>query len=86
VGLDGMLGFYHQPHFGRPSLALDLMEEFRPVLADSTVIGALNNGVIQSNDFLRAAGSVALTQPARKGPRMPKSSDQSGGRSRGLMA
>lgn len=66
VGLDGMLGFYHQPHFGRPSLALDLMEEFRPVLADSTVIGALNNGVIQSSDFLRAAGSVALTQPARK--------------------
>jgi CRISPR-associated protein Cas1 len=66
VGLDGMLGFYHQPHFGRPSLALDLMEEFRPVLADSTVIGALNNGVIQSSDFVHAAGSVALTQPARK--------------------
>ncbi len=66
VGLDGMLGFYHQPHFGRPSLALDLMEEFRPVLADSTVIGAVNNGVIQSSDFIRAAGSVALTQPARK--------------------
>jgi CRISPR-associated protein Cas1 len=66
VGLDGMLGFYHQPHFGRPSLALDLMEEFRPVLADSTVIGALNNGVVQPSDFLRAAGSVALTQPARK--------------------
>jgi CRISP-associated protein Cas1 len=66
VGLDGMLGFYHQPHFGRPSLALDLMEEFRPVIADSVVIGALNNGVIQTNDFVRAAGSVALTQPARK--------------------
>ena len=66
VGLDGMLGFYHQPHFGRPSLALDLMEEFRPVLADSTVIGAINNGVIQASDFVRAAGSVALTQPARK--------------------
>jgi CRISP-associated protein Cas1 len=66
VGLDGMLGFYHQPHFGRPSLALDLMEEFRPILADSTVISALNNGVIQSQDFVRAAGSVALTQAARK--------------------
>jgi CRISPR-associated protein Cas1 len=66
VGLDGMLGFYHQPHFGRPSLALDLMEEFRPILADSTVISAINNGVIQSSDFIRAAGSVALTQPARK--------------------
>jgi CRISPR-associated protein Cas1 len=66
VGLDGMLGFYHQPHFGRPSLALDLMEEFRPVIADSVVIGAINNGIVQTNDFVRAAGAVALTQPARK--------------------
>jgi CRISPR-associated protein Cas1 len=66
VGLDGMLGFFHQPHFGRPSLALDLMEEFRPVLADSTVIGAVNTGVVQKDDFIRAAGAVSLTQPARK--------------------
>ena len=66
VGLDGMLGFYHQPHFGRPSLALDLMEEFRPVIADSVVVGAINNGIVQKGDFVRAAGAVALTQPARK--------------------
>lgn len=66
VGLDGMLGFYHQPHFGRPSLALDLMEEFRPVLADSTVIGAINTGVVQPDDFVHAAGGVALNQAARK--------------------
>jgi CRISPR-associated protein Cas1 len=66
TGLDGMLGFYHQPHFGRPSLALDLMEEFRPIVADSVVVGAINNGVIQERDFIRAAGSVALTAPARK--------------------
>jgi CRISPR-associated protein Cas1 len=61
-----MLGFYHQPHYGRPSLALDLMEEFRPVIADSVVIGAVNNGVIQQPDFVRAAGSVSLTPAARK--------------------
>jgi CRISPR-associated protein Cas1 len=66
AGLDGMLGFYHQPHFGRPSLALDLMEEFRPVIADSVVIGAINNGVVQSEDFVHAAGAVALTQAGRK--------------------
>jgi CRISPR-associated protein Cas1 len=66
AGLDGMLGFYHQPHFGRPSLSLDLMEEFRPVIADSVVIGAINNAVVQKDDFVRAAGAVALTQPARK--------------------
>lgn len=66
VGLDTMLGFYHRPHFGRHALALDLMEEFRPIIADSVVIGALNNGVIQPDDFISAAGSVALTQLARK--------------------
>ncbi|HEU5076891.1 MAG TPA: CRISPR-associated endonuclease Cas1, partial [Polyangiaceae bacterium] len=66
VGLDGMLGFYHQPHFGRPGLALDLMEEFRPVIADSVVINALNTGVVQSDDFVRSADAVALTTPGRK--------------------
>jgi CRISPR-associated protein Cas1 len=66
VGLDPLLGFYHQPHFGRPSLALDLMEEFRPVIADSVVIGALNTRVIQPDDFIRAAGAVSLTLAARK--------------------
>lgn len=66
VGLDSMLGFYHQPHFGRPALALDLMEEFRPVIADSVVINALNTGVIQANDFVRSADSAALTAPGRK--------------------
>jgi CRISPR-associated protein Cas1 len=66
VGLDPMLGLYHQPHFGRPSLALDLMEEFRPVVADSVVIGVLNNKVVQADDFVRAAGAVSLTQPARR--------------------
>ena len=34
-----MLGFYHQPHFGRPSLALDLMEEFRPVIVTHVGLG-----------------------------------------------
>lgn len=66
VGLDPLLGFYHRPHFGRPSLALDLMEEFRPVIADSVVVGAINNGVIQAGDFVTAAGAVALSSPARK--------------------
>jgi CRISPR-associated protein Cas1 len=66
VSLDPLLGFYHQPHFGRPSLALDLMEEFRPVIADSVVVGAINNGVIKATDFVTAAGSVALTGPGRK--------------------
>jgi CRISPR-associated protein Cas1 len=66
AGLDPLLGFYHQPHFGRPSLALDLMEEFRPIIADSVVLNAVNNGVIRFDDFFEATGSVALKDGARK--------------------
>jgi CRISPR-associated protein Cas1 len=61
-----MLGFYHQAHFGRAGLALDLMEEFRPIIADSTVINAINTGVVQPDDFIRAAGSVNLATTARE--------------------
>jgi CRISPR-associated protein Cas1 len=61
-----MLGFYHQPRFGRPSLPLDLMEEFRPIVADSVVLSVLNTGEISEDDFVRAAGSVALTPTARR--------------------
>jgi len=66
VGLDPMLGFYHRPHFGRAGLALDLMEEFRPIIADSVVINAINTGVVQPDDFIHAAGSVNLATAARK--------------------
>ena len=44
VGLDPFLGFMHQPRYGRPALALDLMEEFRPLIADSVVISLINRG------------------------------------------
>jgi CRISPR-associated protein Cas1 len=66
VGLDPLLGFYHQPRFGRPGLALDLMEEFRPLLADSTVLTAINTATIQSDDFVSAAGGVALKPEGRR--------------------
>jgi CRISPR-associated protein Cas1 len=66
VGLDPYLGFFHRPRYGRPSLALDLMEEFRPIVADSTVIGAINNDVVAPSDFIRAGGGVALKPNARK--------------------
>ncbi|MBX3131247.1 MAG: CRISPR-associated endonuclease Cas1 [Polyangiaceae bacterium] len=66
AGLDPMLGFYHQPRFGRPALALDLMEEFRPLIADSTVIAAVNNGVITAGDFITSAVGVSLTPAARR--------------------
>jgi CRISPR-associated protein Cas1 len=66
VGLDPLLGFYHQPRFGRPALALDLMEEFRPLIADSTVIAVINNGVVTGSDFLRSPTGTALQPAARR--------------------
>lgn len=66
VGLYPYRGFYHQPRFGRPALALDMMEPFRSLIADSVAITALNNGEVQENDFLRGAGGCALTDGGRK--------------------
>ncbi|OGA38286.1 MAG: CRISPR-associated endonuclease Cas4/Cas1 [Betaproteobacteria bacterium RIFCSPLOWO2_12_FULL_62_13] len=66
VGFDAYRGFYHQPRYGRPALALDMMEPFRPLVADSTVIQAINNGEIRPTDFISAAGSVALADDGRK--------------------
>lgn len=66
VGLEPLLGFYHRPRHGRPALALDLMEEFRPLVADSVVISAINNGIVGPEDFISAAGSCALRPHARQ--------------------
>jgi CRISPR-associated protein Cas1 len=66
VGLDAYRGFYHQPRYGRPALALDMMEPFRPLVADSAVLLACNNGEIDAGDFLERAGAVALTPNGRK--------------------
>jgi CRISPR-associated protein Cas1 len=66
VGLDPYLGFYHQPRYGRPALALDLMEEFRPLVADSVVINLINNGEVHPTDFITRAGACALTPHGRK--------------------
>ena len=66
VGLDPYLGFYHQPRYGRPALALDMMEEFRPLIADSAVLTAINNGEIRPSDWLERMGSVALTTDGRR--------------------
>jgi CRISPR-associated protein Cas1 len=66
VGFDPYIGFYHQPRFGRPALALDLMEPFRPLIVDSAVLTAMNTGMVTPRDFVRVGGSVALTAAGRK--------------------
>jgi CRISP-associated protein Cas1 len=66
AGFDPYLGFYHRPRYGRPSLSLDLMEEFRPIICDSTVISVVNNGVLTQKDFICTSAGVALKNNARK--------------------
>lgn len=66
VGFDPYVGFFHQPRFGRPALGLDLMEEFRPLVAESTVLSCINNRVVTEKDFVRAGQAVNLSAPGRK--------------------
>ena len=66
VGFDPMLGFFHRPQYGRPSLALDLVEEFRPLIADSVVLTLINNSEVSESDFVCRGGAVALTDAGRK--------------------
>jgi CRISPR-associated protein Cas1 len=66
VGFDPYVGFYHQPRFGRPALALDLMEPFRALIVDSAVLTAVNTRMVTTRDFVRAGGAVSLTAGGRK--------------------
>lgn len=66
VGFDPMMGFYHRPRYGKPALALDMMEPFRPVIADSAVVMALNNGEVSSGDFIERMGGVFLKPQGRR--------------------
>ena len=66
VGFDPYIGFFHQPRAGRPALALDLDEEFRPLVAESAVLTALNNRIVEPGDFLRAGNAVNLTKAGRR--------------------
>ena len=67
VGLDAYVGFLHQDKPGRKSLALDIMEELRSCYADRFVITAVNNRIIQPDDFLTAeSGAVRMTDDGRK--------------------
>lgn len=65
AGFDPYLGFYHQPRYGRPALALDVMEEFRPLIVDSVVLAAVNTGAIRLGDFIRRGGAVTMTKSGR---------------------
>ena len=66
VGFDPYMGFYHQPRYGRPALALDLMEEFRPIICDSVVISSINRKEITPDDFLNTNNSTILKSEGKK--------------------
>jgi CRISPR-associated protein Cas1 len=67
VGLDPCVGYLHVDRPGRPSLALDLMEEFRSFLADRLVLSLINRRQIKGKDFEQSAGgAVSMSDDARK--------------------
>jgi CRISPR-associated protein Cas1 len=67
VGLDPAVGFLHKDRPGRPSLALDIMEEFRPVIADRLVLSLINRRQVNPKGFSRAAsGAITMDDETRK--------------------
>jgi len=68
VGFDPYLGYLHVERYGRPSLALDLMEEFRPLVVDAMVLSVLNRQQFEPEDFESEplSGAVRLTDEGRK--------------------
>lgn len=67
VGLDPAVGYLHRERPGRPSLALDLMEELRPVLADRLVLSLINRRQLRGRDFETSlSGAVTMRDAARK--------------------
>ncbi len=67
VGFDPYVGYLHAAGYGKPALALDLMEEFRPVVVDSVVITLLNTGVLKPGDFV-LEGLAGRSGEERNGP------------------
>ena len=66
VGLDPHWGLYHRPRHGRPALALDLMEEFRPLIVDSAVISAFNTEMLRLGDFTVGKSGCLLKDGGRR--------------------
>ncbi|BCL38341.1 type I-D CRISPR-associated endonuclease Cas1d [Nostoc sp. MS1] len=68
AGFDPFLGYLHCERYGRPSLALDLMEEFRPLIVDAVVLSTLNKQLLTKSDFVTepVSGAVSLTPEGRK--------------------
>ena len=66
AGLDPYIGYLHEVHHGQPSMVLDLMEEFRPLVADSLVLSVLSHRELQPDDFTESLGAYRLSEDGRK--------------------
>jgi len=66
AGLDPMHGFYHISRNSRPALALDIMDSFRPLIVDSSVLSLINNGRISQDDFEERSGGIYFTNNSSK--------------------
>jgi CRISPR-associated protein Cas1 len=66
AGFDPYIGFLHGSKYGKPALALDLMEEFRPIVVDSVVLTLLNTGALKLDDFTNTLGAFRLIEGGRK--------------------
>jgi CRISPR-associated protein Cas1 len=66
VGLDPFIGYLHSSQYGKPALALDLVEEFRPIIADSVVLTVANNRMLELSDFEEDLGSWRLNDRGRR--------------------
>jgi CRISPR-associated protein Cas1 len=66
AGFDPYLGFYHRPRYGRPALALDMMEEFRPAIADAALFPLFNKGELTAKDFIRTGIGISIVPEAKK--------------------
>jgi CRISP-associated protein Cas1 len=66
VGFDPYIGYLHSSRYGKPALALDLMEEFRPLIVDSVVLSLLNNRQLEQKDFAVELNSYRMTDAAKR--------------------
>ncbi|MEM9119536.1 MAG: type I-D CRISPR-associated endonuclease Cas1d [Cyanobacteria bacterium P01_F01_bin.56] len=66
AGLDPYVGYLHEVSRGQPAMVLDLMEEFRPLVADNLVLAVINNREIQPQDFRESLGAYRLSDAGRK--------------------
>jgi len=66
AGLDPYVGYLHEPNRGQPSMVLDLMEEFRALIADNLILSVLSHREIKPQDFAESLGAYRLEEKGRK--------------------